>query len=69
MTTEHSMSTVIHRTREELEQQRAQLLGEVHMTYEELADRAATHTLSMDELMIWHTIESIDYLLDGDSPS
>ncbi|URN11331.1 hypothetical protein LUW77_03300 [Streptomyces radiopugnans] len=55
--------TVIRRTRDELIDQRARLLAEVHMSYAELRDRAATYSLSMDELMVWHTIEGIDYLL------
>ncbi|MGW5590246.1 hypothetical protein [Streptomyces sp. NPDC003857] len=37
------------------------------MSYEELRDRAEVYSLSMDELDVWHTIEGIDYLLDGDS--
>ncbi|MFG2406868.1 hypothetical protein ACGFR8_21455 [Streptomyces brevispora] len=61
------MPTVIHRTRSELEAQRERLLAGVNMTYEELAERAATYSLSMDELDVWHTIEGVDYLLDGDS--
>ncbi|MFE2497131.1 hypothetical protein [Streptomyces scopuliridis] len=61
------MPTVIHKTREELEDQRARLLAEVQMSYEELAERAAVYSLSMDELDVWHTIEGLDYLLDGES--
>ncbi|WP_329616333.1 hypothetical protein OG244_27725 [Streptomyces brevispora] len=61
------MPTVIHRTRSELEAQRERLLAGVHMSYEELAERAATYSLSMDELDVWHTIEGVDYLLDGDN--
>lgn len=60
------MPTVIHRTRDELLAQRDRLLAEVHMTYEQLRDRAATYSLTLDELDIWHTIEGIDYLLEGD---
>ncbi|MEV1006414.1 hypothetical protein [Streptomyces sp. NPDC049881] len=60
------MTTVIHRTREQLEDQRARLLEEIRMDYEELRDRASTYTLSMHELDVWHTIEDIDYLLEGD---
>jgi hypothetical protein len=60
------MPTVIHKTRSEVEAQRAQLLAEVGMDYEELRDRAAVYSLSMDQLMIWHTIEGLDYLLEGD---
>lgn len=60
------MPTVIHRTREQLEDQKANLLEQVGMTYEQLRDRAQVYSLSMDELMIWHTIEGIDYLLEGD---
>ncbi|MCF3960489.1 hypothetical protein [Streptomyces fuscigenes] len=46
--------------------QRQQLLDEQHMTYEELRDRAAVYSLSMEQLMVWHTIEGLDYLLEGD---
>ncbi|NEW73515.1 hypothetical protein G4H13_24895 [Streptomyces rapamycinicus] len=60
------MPTVIHRTPSELRAQRAQLLAEVNMSYEELRERAETYSLSMDELDVWHTIEGIDYLLAGD---
>ncbi len=61
----NAMPTVIHRTREELEEQRARLLEEVRMSYEELRERAETYSLSMDDLLVWHTIEGIDYLLEG----
>ncbi|MFJ1647963.1 hypothetical protein [Streptomyces sp. NPDC088258] len=61
------MPTVIHKTRKELEDQRAKLLSEVSMSYDELKSRAAVYSLSMNELMIWHTIEGIDYLLAGES--
>ncbi|WP_030757366.1 hypothetical protein [Streptomyces sp. NRRL F-5135] len=61
------MSTVIRKTREELERQRKELLESVHMSYTELRDRAAVYSLSMNELMIWHTIEGLDYLLEGES--
>ncbi|WP_409469099.1 hypothetical protein [Streptomyces sp. HC307] len=60
------MTTVIHRTPEQLREQRARLLAEVGMSYEQLRDRAEVYSLSMDELDVWHTIEGIDYLLDGD---
>ncbi|MFB4421220.1 hypothetical protein C5F59_009000 [Streptomyces sp. QL37] len=61
------MPTVIHRTRGQLEEQRERLLAGVNMSYEELAERAAMYSLSMDELDVWHTIEGLDYLLEGDS--
>ncbi|MCX4677127.1 hypothetical protein OG413_17770 [Streptomyces sp. NBC_01433] len=61
------MPTVIHKTRDQLETQRAQLLADVNMSYDQLADRAAMYSLSMDELDVWHTIEGLDYLLEGDS--
>jgi hypothetical protein len=60
------MPTVIHMSREEALAQRAQLLDRVRMRYEELAERAEVYSLSMDELMVWHTIEGLDYLLEGD---
>ncbi|MBZ6102746.1 hypothetical protein ACH4NO_18250 [Streptomyces olivaceus] len=60
------MTTVIHKTPQELREQRSSLLAEVRMSYEQLRDRAEMYSLSMDELDVWHTIEGIDYLLDGD---
>ncbi|MGW2844273.1 hypothetical protein [Streptomyces sp. NPDC001108] len=60
------MPTVIHKTRGELEDQRERLLADVHMSYDELAERAATYSLSLRELDVWHTIEGLDYLLEGD---
>ncbi|MEV6013267.1 hypothetical protein AB0M29_41725 [Streptomyces sp. NPDC051976] len=60
------MPTVIHRTPSELEDQRARLLADVHMSYEQLRDRAETYSLSPHELDVWHTIEGIDYLLERD---
>ncbi|MFE9941538.1 hypothetical protein [Streptomyces hirsutus] len=60
------MTTVIHKTPQQLREQRARLLAEVGMSYEQLRDRAEVYSLSMDELDVWHTIEGIDYLLDGD---
>ncbi|MEU2769325.1 MULTISPECIES: hypothetical protein [Streptomyces] len=59
------MSTLIRRAPADLLAQREQLLAEVHMDYKELRERAETYTLSARELAIWHTIEGIDYLLDG----
>lgn len=61
------MSPVIHATRDDLAAQREQLLAEVRLSYEELKERAENYSLSPDELDVWHTIEGIDYLLDGDS--
>ncbi|MFJ7180473.1 hypothetical protein TR631_21110 [Streptomyces rochei] len=60
------MATMIHTTREELQAQRERLLDEIGMTYETLRDRAVTYSLSSDELDVWHTIEGIDYLIEGD---
>lgn len=60
------MPTVIHRTREQLEGQRARLLEEVLMSYESLREQAETYRLTPRELDVWHTVESIDYLLNGD---
>ncbi|MFI1091849.1 hypothetical protein [Streptomyces sp. NPDC020917] len=60
------MSTMIRTTREELEAQRERLLEEVGMTDGQLAERAASYSLNSDELDVWHTIQGIDYLLDGD---
>lgn len=61
------MSPVIHMTREELAEQRERLLSELRMSYEQLKERAENYTLSSDELDVWHTIEGIDYLLEGDN--
>ncbi|MFX4294502.1 hypothetical protein [Streptomyces bohaiensis] len=63
------MPTVIRKTREQVVEQRERLLQEVGMSHEELRDRAETYTLTMDQLMIWHTIEGLDYLLEGDAES
>lgn len=60
------MSPVIHTSREELEQQREQLLGQVRLDYDQLKERAETYSLSQEEMDVWHTIEGIDYLLNGD---
>lgn len=60
------MSPVIHTSREELREQREQLLAGIRMDYEELRDRAENYSLSEAELDVWHSIEGIDYLLDGD---
>jgi hypothetical protein len=60
------MPTMIHTTHGELLEQRARLLAEIHMSFEQLRDRAETYSLSSDELDVWHTIEGIDYLLAGD---
>ncbi|MGW3491960.1 hypothetical protein [Streptomyces sp. NPDC001054] len=65
-TGEQPMPTVIHKTRHEIEAQREELLERVRMSREELAERAATYSLSMTELDVWHTIEGLDYLLQGD---
>lgn len=59
------MSTLIRRTPENLRAQRERLLAEVHMDYDELSERAEAYTLSARELAVWHTVEGIDYLLDG----
>ena len=57
------MPTVIRMTRAEAEQLRAELLERAGVSYEQLRDQAAIYSLTMDQLMIWHTIEGIDYLL------
>ncbi|MFJ1992985.1 hypothetical protein [Streptomyces asiaticus] len=57
--------TVIHRTPAELRAQRARLIAESGLTYDQLAERTSTWTLSPELVDIWHTIEGIDYLLGG----
>lgn len=60
------MPTVIHMTREEALQQREELLQRAGLTYEQLRDQAAVYAVTMDQLMIWHTIEGLDYLLSDE---
>ncbi|GHJ34298.1 hypothetical protein ACFV4E_22800 [Streptomyces hygroscopicus] len=57
--------TVIRHTPAELREQRARLLNESGLTYDELRDRAAVWALSLEQIDIWHTIQGIDYLLTG----
>ncbi|MEW2168034.1 hypothetical protein ACFXOR_05995 [Streptomyces sp. NPDC059164] len=57
---------MIRSTPAELREQRAVLLAEIHMSYDELRDRAETYSLSQAEMDVWHTIEGIDYLLEGE---
>ncbi|MFF5615399.1 hypothetical protein ACFY7B_21000 [Streptomyces albidoflavus] len=59
------MSTLIRRTPADLRAQRERLLAEVHMTADELHERAEAYTLSERQLAVWHAIEGIDYLLGG----
>ncbi|MGW4075962.1 hypothetical protein ACWELB_21035 [Streptomyces asiaticus] len=61
--------TVIHRTPAELREQRAQLLAEAGLSYDQLAERAAAWTLSLEQQDIWATIQGIDYLLTGMVPA
>ncbi|WP_275558549.1 hypothetical protein [Streptomyces sp. 5-6(2022)] len=61
--------TVIHRTPDQLRAQRARLLAEAGLSYEQLAERAGAWTLRLEQQDIWHTIEGIDYLLDGTVPA
>lgn len=56
--------TVIRRTPAELREQRARLIAESGLTYDQLAERAS-RALSPRQIDIWHTIEGIDYLLGG----
>lgn len=60
------MPTVIHLSREEAERQRADLLKRAGLSYEQLRENAAVYAVTMDQLMIWHTIQGLDYLLEGD---
>ncbi|WP_445520487.1 hypothetical protein [Streptomyces sp. NEAU-174] len=61
--------TVIRRTPAELREQRARLIAEAGLTYDELRDRADAWTLSPEQQDIWATIEGIDYLLGGATPA
>jgi hypothetical protein len=57
------MATAISMNTEELRQRRQELLDEVHMTYEELRERALAYTLRPEERAAYETVRSIDYLL------
>ncbi|MGK5530879.1 hypothetical protein [Streptomyces sp. URMC 129] len=57
------LPTVIHVTRGELIQQRAELIARTGMDEETLRSRAESWQLYPEHLMIWDTIEGIDYLL------
>lgn len=61
--------TVIHRTPAELRAQRARLLAEAGLSYDQLAERAGAWALSPEQVDIWHTIEGIDYLLECITPA
>lgn len=58
-------STVIHKARQELWNQRRSLLEEANINYKELREHAENYPLCMCELDLWHTVESLDYLLAG----
>ncbi|KAB8167700.1 hypothetical protein FH609_010690 [Streptomyces sp. 3MP-14] len=57
------MPTVIRMTRAEALMRRAELLRETGLSYERLRQQAEVHALTMDQLLVWHTIEGLDYLL------
>lgn len=49
-------------TLHDLESRRQEILTEVGMTYEELADKAAAHALIGNEWAAWEEIREIDFL-------
>ncbi|RMI40563.1 hypothetical protein [Streptomyces triticirhizae] len=57
------MPTVIHMTRAEALARREELLQQAGLSYEQLRQQAEVYALTMDQLLIWHTIEGLDYLL------
>jgi hypothetical protein len=57
------MATATSMSHEELLQRRQELLDQVHMTYEELRDRALAYTLRPEERDVYEAVRSIDYLL------
>ncbi|GAA3887930.1 hypothetical protein FH715_08300 [Streptomyces sedi] len=57
------MPTVIHMTRAEALRQREELLERAGLSYERLRERAEASALPLDQLLIWHTVEGLDYLL------
>ncbi|UCM90540.1 hypothetical protein [Streptomyces marincola] len=60
------MPTVIHLSRAEALAHREALLRRAGLTYEQLRDRAAVYAVTMDQLMVWHTVEGLDYLLSDE---
>ncbi|SOD64011.1 hypothetical protein SAMN06297387_113170 [Streptomyces zhaozhouensis] len=61
-----AMPTVIHMTRTEALRQREELLERAGLSYEQLRERADAYALTMEQLLIWHTIEGLDYLLSDE---
>ncbi|ONK10352.1 hypothetical protein [Streptomyces sp. MP131-18] len=61
--TDDELPTVIHRTREELLQQREELIARTGMTEEVLFRRAEDFILYPEHYLIYETVQGIDYLL------
>lgn len=57
---------IIETTREELTQQKADLLERIRLTRDELADRADKCQLTGDEWAAWDELRNIEFLLDGE---
>lgn len=49
---------------QQIQSERAQLLGEVGMTFEQLRDRAASYLLTEDEVRVWRRVEALTWLED-----
>ncbi|HET8681252.1 MAG TPA: hypothetical protein VFM54_05190 [Micromonosporaceae bacterium] len=60
------MSSVVMRSREELREQRADLLRRANMSFEELDEAAQEFVLNADQRAIWETVRTIDFLLGDD---
>lgn len=58
-----TVGNVIVKSETELREWREQLLREAGMPYDELDDRAKEFAVTEDQLNIWETIRSIDFLL------
>lgn len=54
------------RSREELREQRADLLRRANMSFEELDEAAQEFVLNADQRAIWETVRTIDFLLGDD---
>lgn len=54
-------------SREDLELRRTKILRRLDTTYEEMAARAASHSLVGDEWAAWEELREISYLLAEDA--
>jgi hypothetical protein len=52
-------------TRRDLDRRRRAILDRIGITHEELAHKAADHSLAGDEWTAWEEIRQLDFLRDG----